>query len=58
MLHDFLGIALIGMGALTTVARIMARAADFQRRPPRSTIRWAVDVTPGDAIHAVTPPRS
>jgi hypothetical protein len=58
MLHDFLGFALIGMGALTMVARVMARAAEFQSRPARSTPSWAVNGIPGEAIPAVPHPRS
>jgi len=43
MLHDVLGIALIGMGALTMVARVMARAAELQRRGSQQSLRLAAD---------------
>ena len=33
MLHDLFGIALIAMGALTIYARVLARTAEFRRRP-------------------------
>jgi hypothetical protein len=58
MLHDFLGLALISMGALTMVARVMARAAELQRRPARGTLRWAVDGTSGEVTHPVRQHRS
>jgi len=43
MLHDVLGIALIGVGALTMVARVMARAAELQRRGSQQSLRLAAD---------------
>jgi len=43
MLHDFLGFALIGMGALTMVARVMARANELQRRGRRGSFSLAVE---------------
>ena len=43
MLHDLLGVAFIGMGALTMVARVMARAADLQRRTVRGSLRLTAD---------------
>jgi hypothetical protein len=33
MLHSLLGIALIGVGSISMVARVMARSTEFRRRP-------------------------
>jgi uncharacterized membrane protein HdeD (DUF308 family) len=38
MLHDLFGIALICMGALTMVARVMARSTEFHRRPSQQSL--------------------
>lgn len=43
MLHDLLGFALIGMGALTMVARVMARANELQRRGRRNSFSLVVE---------------
>jgi hypothetical protein len=42
MLRDVLGFALISMGALTMIARVMARAAELRRRIPRDSFPLAV----------------
>ena len=41
MLRDVLGMALISMGALTMVARVMARATELQRRPAQSSLPFS-----------------
>jgi hypothetical protein len=49
MLHDVLGIALIGVGAVTMVARVMARAAELQRRGGRGAFHLAAEGAPPDS---------
>jgi hypothetical protein len=43
MLHDILGVALIGVGALSMVARVMGRAAELQRLASRRSLRLATE---------------